>query len=51
MCCQESGEREAVVQLYCPKAANGEPKLRKVRKKKKKRMDFAPGKGKKRIRM
>ena len=31
MCCQESGEREAVVQLFCPKAKKGEPKIRKVR--------------------
>lgn len=30
MCCQESGEREATVSLLCPKAAPGEPKMRKV---------------------
>ena len=30
MCCQESGEREAVVQLFCPKAKSGEPKVRRV---------------------
>lgn len=30
MCCQESGEREATVSLLCPKAAPGEPKLRRV---------------------
>lgn len=32
MCCQESGEREATVSLLCPKAAPGEPKLRRVNK-------------------
>ena len=31
MCCQESGEREATVALFCPKAAYDEPKVRKVR--------------------
>ena len=31
MCCQESGEREATVSLLCPKAAPGEPKLRRVK--------------------
>ncbi|XP_050089639.1 bursicon [Anopheles aquasalis] len=31
MCCQESGEREASVSLFCPKAKNGEKKFRKVR--------------------
>lgn len=31
MCCQESGEREAVVSLFCPKAKPGERKFRKVR--------------------
>ncbi|XP_065564363.1 bursicon-like [Artemia franciscana] len=30
MCCQESGHREAVVSLFCPKAGPGEPKVRKV---------------------
>ena len=30
MCCQESGEREATVALFCPKAAYDEPKIRKV---------------------
>ena len=30
MCCQESGEREAVVQLFCPKAKSGDPKIRSV---------------------
>ena len=30
MCCQESGEREATVQLYCPKASADQPKYRKV---------------------
>ena len=30
MCCQESGEREANVALFCPKAAYDEPKVRKV---------------------
>jgi len=30
MCCQESGEREATVQLFCPKAAEGQPKYRKL---------------------
>eukprot|EP00095_Tigriopus_kingsejongensis_P004041 maker-scaffold5_size1054832-snap-gene-5.11 protein:Tk04041 transcript:maker-scaffold5_size1054832-snap-gene-5.11-mRNA-1 annotation:"bursicon alpha" len=29
MCCQESGEREAIVGLYCPNAKQGEPKWRK----------------------
>uniref|UniRef100_A0A182JUA2 DAN domain-containing protein n=1 Tax=Anopheles christyi TaxID=43041 RepID=A0A182JUA2_9DIPT len=29
MCCQESGEREASVSLFCPKAKNGEKKFRK----------------------
>ncbi|XP_058807000.1 bursicon [Phymastichus coffea] len=29
MCCQESGEREASVSLFCPKAKFGEKKLRK----------------------
>uniref|UniRef100_A0A182NRN8 Bursicon n=1 Tax=Anopheles dirus TaxID=7168 RepID=A0A182NRN8_9DIPT len=32
MCCQESGEREASVSLFCPKAKNGEKKFRKVAK-------------------
>lgn len=32
MCCQESGEREAAVSLFCPKAKPGERKFRKVRK-------------------
>jgi len=31
MCCQESGEREAVVQLFCPKAKAGDPTVRRVR--------------------
>ncbi|XP_053660505.1 calcium-binding protein 4-like [Anopheles marshallii] len=31
MCCQESGEREASVSLFCPKAKNGEKKFRKTR--------------------
>jgi hypothetical protein len=31
MCCQESGEREANVSLFCPKAKAGERKFRKVR--------------------
>lgn len=31
MCCQESGEREAAVSLFCPKAKPGERKFRKVR--------------------
>ena len=30
MCCQESGEREANVALFCPKAAYDQPKVRKV---------------------
>lgn len=30
MCCQESGEREASVSLFCPKAKTGERKFRKV---------------------
>lgn len=30
MCCQESGEREANVSLFCPKAKAGERKFRKV---------------------
>ncbi|GAB6021192.1 hypothetical protein CHUAL_003817 [Chamberlinius hualienensis] len=30
MCCQEMGVREATVNLYCPKAKQGEPKFRKV---------------------
>ncbi|XP_055853627.1 bursicon [Episyrphus balteatus] len=30
MCCQESGEREAAVSLFCPKAKNGERKFKKV---------------------
>lgn len=30
MCCQESGEREAAVSLFCPKAKAGERKFRKV---------------------
>ncbi|XP_047120629.1 bursicon-like [Schistocerca piceifrons] len=30
MCCQESGEREAGVSLFCPKAKPGERKFRKV---------------------
>jgi len=30
MCCQEMGEREATVALFCPKAAYDEPKVRKV---------------------
>lgn len=29
-CCQESGEREASVSLFCPKAKVGERKFRKV---------------------
>lgn len=29
-CCQESGEREASVTLFCPKARPGEPKFKKV---------------------
>lgn len=29
-CCQESGEREASVSLFCPKAKSGERKFRKV---------------------
>lgn len=31
MCCQESGEREAAVSLFCPKAKPGERKFRKVK--------------------
>ncbi|XP_070515367.1 bursicon [Cardiocondyla obscurior] len=30
MCCQESGEREASVSLFCPRAKPGEKKFRKV---------------------
>ncbi|XP_047370922.1 bursicon isoform X2 [Vespa velutina] len=30
MCCQESGEREASVSLFCPKAKPGERKFRKL---------------------
>uniref|UniRef100_A0A1A9W2N9 Bursicon n=1 Tax=Glossina brevipalpis TaxID=37001 RepID=A0A1A9W2N9_9MUSC len=30
MCCQESGEREAAVSLFCPKAKHGERKFKKV---------------------
>ncbi|XP_053691200.1 retrovirus-related Pol polyprotein from transposon 412 [Sabethes cyaneus] len=30
MCCQESGEREASVSLFCPKAKVGEKKFKKV---------------------
>lgn len=30
MCCMESGEREAAVSLFCPKAKPGERKFRKV---------------------
>ncbi|XP_008468249.2 bursicon [Diaphorina citri] len=30
LCCQESGEREASVSLFCPKAKEGEKKFRKV---------------------
>lgn len=30
MCCQESGEREASVSLFCPKAKPGERKFIKV---------------------
>ena len=33
MCCQESGEREATVQLFCPKASADQPKYRKVNEK------------------
>lgn len=29
-CCQESGEREATVVLFCPKAKNEEKRFRKV---------------------
>ena len=32
MCCQEMGEKEATVALFCPKAAYDEPKVRKVRR-------------------
>lgn len=31
MCCQESGEREASVALFCPRAKAGETKFRKVK--------------------
>lgn len=31
MCCQESGEREASVSIFCPQAKPGEKKFRKVR--------------------
>lgn len=31
MCCQESGEREASVSLFCPRAKPGEKKFRKVK--------------------
>lgn len=34
MCCQESGEREAGVTLFCPKAKPGERRIRKVNVKK-----------------
>lgn len=34
MCCQESGEREASVSLFCPQAKSGERKFRKVGMKK-----------------
>merc|ERR1719420_1162612 len=30
MCCQEMGEKEANVALFCPKAAYDEPKVRKL---------------------
>ncbi|XP_068157451.1 bursicon [Drosophila tropicalis] len=30
MCCQESGEREAAVSLFCPKVKPGERKFKKV---------------------
>ncbi|EGI61460.1 Bursicon, partial [Acromyrmex echinatior] len=30
MCCQESGEREASVSLFCPRAKPGEKKFRKM---------------------
>jgi hypothetical protein len=30
MCCQESGEREATVQLFCPNAPSDQPKYRKL---------------------
>jgi len=30
MCCQESGERQATIALFCPKAAYDEPKVRKL---------------------
>ncbi|XP_040572364.1 bursicon [Lepeophtheirus salmonis] len=30
MCCQESGERKAVVDLFCPNSSPGQPKVRKV---------------------
>ena len=33
MCCQEMGEKEATVALFCPKAAYDEPKVRKVNSK------------------
>ena len=32
MCCQEMGEKEATVALFCPKAAYDEPKVRKVKR-------------------
>lgn len=31
MCCQESGEREASVSIFCPQVKPGEKKFRKVR--------------------
>lgn len=31
-CCQESGEREATVVLFCPKAKNEEKRFMKVNK-------------------
>ncbi|XP_037078321.1 bursicon-like isoform X2 [Pollicipes pollicipes] len=30
MCCQESGQREASVSLFCPQAKHGDPKFRKI---------------------
>merc|ERR550534_2037692 len=30
MCCQESGEREATVSLFCPNAPADQPKVRKL---------------------
>jgi len=30
MCCQESGQREASVSLFCPQGKKGEPKFRKI---------------------